>query len=115
MLWTALPPDARAPWMWALLRLPRFGGATYANGHDDRSRYREVGFSGPRRRCGGECSYSPAAQATLRDDLLPKAIAVPGRYRSLRLGASLVARTPGDWPLCAADAAGLREALCEAA
>ncbi len=61
-------------------------------------------FSGPRRRRGGECSYSPAAQATLRDDLLPEAIAVPGRYRSLRLVAPLVARTPGDWPLCASDA-----------
>ena len=62
----------------------------------------------------GECSYSPAAQATLRDDLLPEAIAVPGRYRSLRLVASLVARTPSDRPFCAVDAAGLREALCEA-
>ena len=44
-----------------------------------------------------------------------EAIAVPGRYRSLRLVASLVARTPGDWPLCASDAAGLCEALCETA
>src|SRR5271170_3763066 len=25
MLWTAPPPGARSPWMWALLRLPRFG------------------------------------------------------------------------------------------
>ena len=31
------------------------------------------------------------------------------------LVASLVARTPGAWPHRAADAAGLREALCEAA
>ena len=29
--------------------------------------------------------------------------------------ASLVARTSGPWPHCAPDAAGLREALCEAA
>ena len=108
MLWTAPPPSARAPWMWALIRLPRFGGATYPNGHDNRSGYREVSLSGPRRRRGGECSYSPAAQATLRDDLLPEAIAVPGRYRSLRLVASLVARTPGDWPSCASDAGGFR-------
>src|SRR5271156_5990425 len=115
MLWTALPPGARAPWMWALLRLPRFGGATYANGHDNRSGYREVGLSGPRRRCGGSCSHPPAAQATLRDDLLPEATAVLGRCRSLRLVASLVARTPGAWPHCAPDAAGLCEALCEAA
>ena len=39
--------------MWALLRLPRFGGATHANGYDNRSRYREVGFPSSRRRCGG--------------------------------------------------------------
>ena len=30
-------------------------------------------------------------------------------------GASLVARTAGAWPHCSPDAAGLREALCEAA
>jgi len=31
--------------MWVLLRLPRFGGANYASGHDNRSRYCEVGIS----------------------------------------------------------------------
>jgi large subunit ribosomal protein L31 len=25
--------------MWALIRLPRFGGANHASGHDNRSRY----------------------------------------------------------------------------
>jgi transposase len=30
--------------MWALLRLPRFGGAIHANDHDNWSRYCEVGF-----------------------------------------------------------------------
>ena len=30
--------------MWALLRLPRFGGASYANGRDNRSRYCTVAF-----------------------------------------------------------------------
>jgi hypothetical protein len=25
------------PWMWVLLRPPRFGGAKYASGHDNRS------------------------------------------------------------------------------
>ena len=30
--------------MWALLRLPRFGGANHANDHDNWSRYREVGL-----------------------------------------------------------------------
>src|SRR5438309_1813362 len=36
------------PWMWVLLKPPRFGGATHASGHDNRSRYREIGFSNPR-------------------------------------------------------------------
>src|SRR5215468_11492955 len=46
MLWTAPPPGARAPKMWALLRLPRFGGASYAHGYDNRSGHCEVGLSG---------------------------------------------------------------------
>src|SRR5205823_11633662 len=37
------------PWMWGLLRLPRFGGAIHANGYDDRSRHRQVSVSGARR------------------------------------------------------------------
>src|SRR5437660_11210207 len=35
------------PWMWVLLRPPRFGGATHASGHDNWSRYRQVCFSNP--------------------------------------------------------------------
>src|SRR5262245_6439184 len=30
--------------MWALLRLPRFGGANHADGHDNRPRHRKVVF-----------------------------------------------------------------------
>jgi hypothetical protein len=33
------------PWMWVLLRPPRFGGVKHASGYDDRSRHREVGLS----------------------------------------------------------------------
>jgi len=36
------------PWMWVLLRPPRFGGAKHASGYDNRSRHRQVGFSNPR-------------------------------------------------------------------
>src|SRR5580704_9054050 len=115
MLWTAPPPGTRVPWMWALIRLPRFGGATYANDHDNGSRYREVGFSGPRRRCRRQCGSASADQTALRVGILPEATTVPGRYRGLRIRASLVARTPGAWSYCAADAAGLCEALREAA
>src|ERR1700729_520088 len=101
--------------MWGLLKLPRFGGATHANGYDSRSGCREVGFSGPRRRWGWQGHHSSPTQAALRSSVLSEATAVFGRYRSLRLIAPLVARTPGAWPHCAADAAGVREAVCKAA
>src|SRR5258705_7888180 len=39
----------RVPWMWALLRLPRFRGATHANGQDNWFRYRQISFPGSRR------------------------------------------------------------------
>ena len=45
----------------------------------------------------------------------PEAVALSGRYRSLRLGASLVARAPGTGSHGAVDAAGLCEALRQAA
>src|SRR5271168_3170713 len=34
------------PWMWALLRLPRFRGASHADDNDNRFRHRQVGFPG---------------------------------------------------------------------
>jgi hypothetical protein len=55
------------------------------------------------------------AEAALRLDFLRDASAMPGRHRSLRLVASLVARTPSAWPHRSTNAAGLLEALCEAA
>src|SRR5215471_4277919 len=48
MLWTAPPPGTRVPWIWGLLGLPRSGGATHANGHDNRFGHCEVSFSGTR-------------------------------------------------------------------
>ena len=40
--------------MWALLRLPRFRGATHADDHDNRSRHRQVGVPGSRSYAAGE-------------------------------------------------------------
>jgi hypothetical protein len=37
------------PRIWALLRLPRFRGASHADDDDNRFRYRQVGFPGSRR------------------------------------------------------------------
>src|SRR5271157_2396940 len=56
--------------MWVLLRLPRFGGATHANDHDNWSRHREVGFSSPRRRCRGQCHLPSSTQASLCTGIL---------------------------------------------
>src|SRR6476660_7990386 len=38
----------RVPWMWALLRLPRFGGATHADDQDNRFRHCQIGVPGSR-------------------------------------------------------------------
>src|SRR5580704_11927829 len=70
MLWTAPPPGTAVPSMWVLLRPPRFGGASYADGHHNRSRYRKVGFSGPRRGRGGQCNHSPPGEASLLPGIL---------------------------------------------
>src|SRR6202035_1511902 len=37
------------PWMWALLRLPRFRGESHADDNDNRFRHRQVSFPGSRR------------------------------------------------------------------
>src|SRR5215212_866994 len=105
----------QVPQMLGAVKAPRFEGAKHASDYNNRSGYREVGISGSRRRCGGQCCAPSSAQAPLRSDLLSEAAAVPDWYRSLRLVASLVPRAPNAWPHCAPDAAGLCEAVCEAA
>src|SRR3990172_2221648 len=83
------------PWMWVLLVLPRFGGPNHANGHNHRSRHRQVGISGARHRRGRQGAHPPSAEAPLCPGVLPEAAAMPGWYRGLRLIASLVAPTQG--------------------
>ena len=64
-----------------------------------------------------------AGQVVIRRQLKRRAVlaffqklpAMPGWHRGLRLVALLVARAPGTWSYGAADAAGLREALRQAA
>src|SRR3984893_11621385 len=88
---------------------------SHASDYDHRSRHCEVGFPGSRRRCEGRCGASPPDQAALRSGVLPEPATVPGRHRSLCLGAPLVAPTASAWPHRSPDAAALRDALCEAA
>src|SRR3970040_2788983 len=102
------------PRMWVLLMLPRFGGANHASGHDHRSRHRQVGISGGRRRRGRQTAHPPSAEASLRPGVLPEAVAMPGWHRGLCQVASLVARTKGARAYRAPDAAGLCEALRQA-
>src|SRR3977135_1653674 len=99
--------------MWVLLMLPRFGGANHASGHNNRSRYREVGFSGARHRRGRQRADPPSTEAPLRPGVLREAATVPGWDRGLRHVASLVAPTQGPWAYRAPGAAGLRQAAEE--
>src|SRR5258706_12214736 len=103
------------PWMWALLRLQRFRGANHADDNDNRFRHRQVSFPVSRRRRWRPSGHSPEVEAPLRLGVLPKAVALSGRYRSLRLGAPLVARAPGTGSHRAVDPTGLCEALRQAA
>src|SRR5258707_15766111 len=103
------------PGMWALLRLPRFRGANHADDNDNRFRYRQVIFPGSRRRRWRPSGHSPPVEAPLRIGVLPEADALFGRYRSLRLGAPLVALAPASWSHRAVDPTGLCEALRQAA
>src|SRR5471032_1672971 len=101
--------------MWALLRLPRFRGASHADDHDNRFRHRQVGFPGSRGLCHRPGGDSPPVEAALRPGVLSEAATMPGWHRGLRLVAPLVARTPGTRSYRAINAAGLREALRQTA
>ena len=85
-------------------KAPRFGGAKSCKRLLPSVSTCEVGFPGSRRRSEGQCGASPPDQAALRSGVLPEAAAVPGRHRSLCLGASLVAPTASAWPHRSPDA-----------
>ena len=63
----------------------------------------------------GNVRCPSATEAPECSGVLSEDAVVPGRDRGLRYIAPLVARDDGTWPHRAADAAGLREALREAA
>ena len=66
------------------VKAPRFGGANHASGYDYRSRYSEVGISGPWHRRGRQGAHPPSVEAPLRPGVLREAAAVPGGHRGLR-------------------------------
>src|SRR3954454_12967506 len=100
--------------MWALLRLPRFGGASMQTittiGLDIAKSVFQVH------------GVDAAGQVVIRRQLKRRAVlaffqkllSMSGWDRGLRLVALLVARAPSTRPFGAVDAAGLREALCQA-
>ena len=59
--------------------------------------------------------HPPSAEAPLHPGILPEAAAMPSWDRGLCYVASLVARAQGAWPYRAPDAAGLCEAVRQAA
>src|SRR6476620_6597060 len=83
--------------MWALLRLPRFGGANYTNDNDNRSRHWP-------KRWRPSCHPS-STEAAVCAGFLSEAATMPGWLRGLRLVSLLVARAPGTRPYRAIDAA----------
>src|ERR1700674_5210383 len=60
------------PWMWALLRLPRFRGASHADDNDNRFRHRQVGFPSTRSRCCWPGGHPSPIEAPLCPDVLPE-------------------------------------------
>jgi hypothetical protein len=86
--------------MWVLLELPRFGGAIHANDHDNRSRYREVGLSGPRdvKGLGGRTARNAGPVAGVLELFVPpKILKTPSQ--PIR---PIIGRTTGRFPICPA-------------
>src|SRR5262245_11400201 len=73
--------------MWLLLMWPRFGGANHASGHDDWSRYHQVGFPGSWSGCARLGGRASAAEASVRAAFLREALALPSHGLADRLGA----------------------------
>ena len=63
----------------------------------------------------GQVVIRPPVEAAVCAGVLSEAAIMPGWHRGLRLVSPLVARTAGAWAYCSADAASLREALCQTA
>ena len=74
-----------------------------------------IGLSSAWRGCGWPSGPAPAIEAPARLGIFPKTVAVPGGYRGVRLIALLVPRAAGVRACGAIDAAGLWEALRQAA
>src|SRR5215468_11563307 len=83
----------------------------HASDHDERSRYREVGFSGPWRRCWRPGGAPSAVEASLCSRVLWQVGSVPGWHRGLRFISLLGTPASGIGTQCASDAARLCEAL----
>ena len=62
--WNVSSTDAEAPRKWLPIRLATIRREPLGDGHDNRSRYREVGVSGSRRRYGRHRRHSRATSAS---------------------------------------------------
>src|SRR3990170_3939374 len=67
--------------MWVLLMPRRFGGSNHASGHNDRSRYCEVGISGAWHRRGRQGAHPSALQLPTDEHLAFRVDAMHLKYR----------------------------------
>jgi hypothetical protein len=95
--------------------ISRFGGATHADGHDNRCRHRQSVFQihGNRRYGPGDCP--PPVEASLHLGVFLRSCSSAWSVSRPVPVTPLVARAAGTWPHRAVDAAGLRQALRQAA
>jgi len=93
------------PWMWALLRLPRFRGASHADDNDIGLDIAKSVFQVHGVDAGGQVIVRRQLKRVL-SWLSFRAATMPGWHRGLRLISPLVARTPGTRSYRSADAAG---------
>ena len=73
--------------MWVLLMHPRFGEAKHLIGHNNRSRHRQVGFSGARRRRGRPGAHPPPAEAPLVEGVCRSLVEQLGNLELIALAA----------------------------
>src|SRR6476646_5552751 len=97
------------------VKAPTIRRSIHANDYDNRSRHCKVSLPGARRLCCWPGGHPSPVEASVRSGVLSEVTAMPDWHRSLRVIALLVTGAAGTGSHCTTDAAGLCEALRQAA